>query len=162
LIKSQAGLVERSARLVASLKKELKIKNDMAEVDKIRHFLKENLKELNLSDKEYYKIEVSLLEIVLNIIRYAYLQEEGNIFIKTWQAEGKIFFEIRDNGIPFDPRKAEMPDIKELIKNKKVGGLGIFLSRKLMDGFEYKRESNKNILTMYKKIKEAEASDSSV
>jgi anti-sigma regulatory factor (Ser/Thr protein kinase) len=141
---------------------ELKVKNDMAEVDKIRNFLKDKLEELNLSDKDYYKIEVSLLEIVLNIIRYAYPQEEGDIFIKTWQKEGKIFIEIRDHGIPFDPRKAELPDIKELIKNEKVGGLGIFLSRKLMDGFEYKRESNQNILTMYKKIEEAEASDSSV
>jgi anti-sigma regulatory factor (Ser/Thr protein kinase) len=141
---------------------ELKVKNDMAEVDKIRNYLKNNLKELNLSDKDYYKIEVSLLEIVLNIIRYAYPQEVGDIFIKTWQKEDKIFIEIRDNGIPFDPRKAELPDIKELIKNEKVGGLGIFLSRRLMDGFEYKRESNQNILTMYKKIEEAEASDSSV
>lgn len=141
---------------------ELKVKNDMAEVDKIRNFLRNKLKELNLSDKDYYKIEVSLLEIVLNIIRYAYPQEEGDIFIKTWQEEGKIFIEIRDHGIPFDPRKAELPDIKELIKNEKVGGLGIFLSRKLMDSFEYKRERNQNILTMYKKIEEAEASDSSV
>jgi len=138
---------------------ELKVKNDMAEVEKIRNFLKENLRELNLSEKDYYKIEVSLLEIVLNIIRYAYPKEEGEICIKTWQKEGKIFFETRDNGIPFDPRKTEMPDIKELIKNKKIGGLGIFLSRQLMDGFDYKREDNQNILTMYKIIKEAGASD---
>lgn len=141
---------------------ELKVKNDMAEVDRIRNFLKENLKESNLSDKDFYRIEVSLLEIVLNIIRYAYPQEEGDILIRTWQKEGKVFFEIRDNGIPFDPRKAELPDIKELIRNEKVGGFGIFLSRKLMDGFEYKRESNQNILTMYKKIEKAKASDSSV
>lgn len=138
---------------------ELKIKNDMAEVDKIRSFLKGSLKKYNLTDKDYYKIEVSLLEMVLNIIRYAYPQQEGQIFLKTWQKEGKIFFEIRDNGIPFDPRKADMPDVKELIKNEKTGGLGIFLSRKLMDGFNYKRENNQNILTMYKKINEAEASD---
>jgi len=131
----------------------------MAEVERIRHFLKKNLRDLNLSDKDYYRIEVSLLEIVLNIIRYAYPQEEGDIFIKTWQKEGKIYFEIRDKGVPFDPRKAEMPDIKELLKNEKKGGLGIFLSRKLMDSFDYKREDNQNILTMSKKIKEAGASD---
>jgi anti-sigma regulatory factor (Ser/Thr protein kinase) len=141
---------------------ELKFKNDMEEVKKIRNFLRKSLKELNLTDKDYYKIEVSLLEMVLNIIRYAYPQQEGEIFLKTWQKEGKIFFEIRDNGVPFDPRKAEMPDIKELIKNEKIGGLGIFLSRKLMDGFDYKRENKQNILTMYKKINEAKASDQSV
>ncbi len=141
---------------------ELKVKNDMSEVERIRDFLKKNLKESNLSDRDFYRIEVSLLEIVLNIIRYAYPNEEGDILIKTWQKEGKIFFEIRDNGIPFDPRKAELPDIKELIRNEKVGGLGIFLSRKLMDGFKYRRESNQNILTMYKKIGEAKAPDSSV
>ncbi|MFQ6052122.1 MAG: ATP-binding protein [Candidatus Hydrothermarchaeota archaeon] len=135
--------------------KTLKITSDLTELDKIRSFLKKNLKGLNISDKDYYKIELSLLEICVNIIRYAYPKEKGEISFKTWHREGKIFLEIRDKGIPFDPRKAKKPDIGEIIRNEKKGGLGILLSSKLMDGFDYKRENNQNILTMYKKIKEA-------
>ena len=140
--------------------KTLKITSDLAELDKIRSFLKRNLKGLNISGRDYFTIELSLLEICINIISYAYPQDKGEIFLKTWQHDGKIFLEIRDKGIPFDPRKLKEPDIKEIIRNERKGGLGVFLSRKLMDGFDYKRENNQNILTMYKKIKEAESPES--
>lgn len=132
--------------------KTLKITSDLEEVKKIRNLLSEILKELNLEEKDYFVIELSLLEICINIIRYAYPEEKGEIFISIWQQESKIFVEIKDFGIPFDPRESEKPDIEELVKNEKKGGFGILLARKLMDGFDYKREDNQNILTMYKRI----------
>ena len=138
----------------------LRVKSEWAEVEKIRSFLRKNLKELDISDSDYYQIELSLLEICINIIMYAYPEDKGDISLNTWQQEGKVFFEIVDWGIPFDPRTVRDPDIIEDIKKKRKGGLGIFLSRKFMDGFDYKRENNQNILTMYKKIKEAGTSES--
>jgi serine/threonine-protein kinase RsbW len=136
----------------------LKITGGLAEAEKIRTFLRENLQALNLSDNAYYQIELSLLEICINIVRYAYPEDEGEISLKIWQQQEKLFFEIRDWGIPFNPRKSKKPDIEEIIRKGKKGGLGIFISRKLMDGFDYKRENEQNVLTMYKRIKEAEAS----
>lgn len=138
----------------------LSIQNDLSELEKVRDFLKKNLKGLKISEKDYYKIELSLLEICINIIRYAYPQDKGEIILKTWQEEGNVFLEVRDRGIPFDPRKRKIPDLKEILSSEEKGGLGILLSRRLMDGFDYKRENNENILTMYKKIKKAEALDS--
>ena len=49
-------------------------------------------------------------------------------------------------------------DIDESIRKEQTGGLGVYLSRSLMDGFDYKREDNQNVLTIYKNIKDAEAS----
>ena len=142
------------------LKKEIKIKmntlkvtGDLAEVEKIRTFLRENLQLLNLSNDAYYLIELSLLEICINIARYAYPEDKGEISLKIWQQQGRLFFEIKDWGIPFNPRKSKKPNIEEIIMKGKKGGLGIFISRKLMDGFNYKRENKQNVLTMYKKIK---------
>ncbi len=136
----------------------IKIKCNLAELDKMRSFLKDSLEGLNVSDKDYFKIELALLEICVNIIRYAYPQNNGDIMIKAWCDEGKMFIEIRDNGVPFDPRKLKAPDIDESIRKEQTGGLGVFLSRSLMDGFDYKREDNQNVLTIYKNIKDAEAS----
>ena len=138
----------------------LRVKSEWAGVEKIRSFLRRNLKGLNISDSDYYQIELSLLEICINIIMYAYPEDKGEISLNIWQQEGKIFFEIIDWGIPFDPRTGKKPDVIENIKNKRIGGLGIFLSRTFMDGFSYKRENNQNILTMYKKVKEAGTSES--
>jgi anti-sigma regulatory factor (Ser/Thr protein kinase) len=136
----------------------IKIKCNLAELDKMRSFLKDSLEGLNVSDKDYFKIELALLEICVNIIRYAYPQNNGDIMIKAWCDKGKMFIEIRDNGVPFDPRKLKAPDIDESIRKEQTGGLGVFLSRSLMDGFDYKREDNQNVLTVYKNIKDAETS----
>ncbi|MFB0565358.1 MAG: ATP-binding protein [Candidatus Aminicenantaceae bacterium] len=134
--------------------KTLRVLSDMEEIDRIRSFLRENLGGLNISESDYYQIEVSLLEVCINIIQYAYPQDKGEIFLKSWQKGGRIYFEIRDSGVPFDPRKIEKPDINESIKNGKVGGFGILLSREFMDGFDYKRENNQNVVTIYRKLKE--------
>ncbi|NIM58674.1 MAG: hypothetical protein GTO16_06990 [Candidatus Aminicenantes bacterium] len=136
----------------------IKIASDLAELDKMRTFLKQNLEGLSVSDKDYFKIELALLEICVNIIRYAYPNNKGEIFLKIWLDEGKMYLEIRDWGVPFDPRGLEEPNIREIIKSEKKGGLGVFLSRKLMDGFDYKREKDQNVLTIYKTIKEAQSS----
>ncbi len=131
---------------------QLIIDSEFSEIDKVRNFLKKNLLNLNLSEEEYFTIELSLLEICTNIVRYAYPENKDKIFLKTWRDKDKFFLEIRDNGIPFDPREAKEPDIKKILETEQVGGLGILISRQFMDGFDYKREHNQNILIMFKKI----------
>ena len=142
------------------MEKSLTIKSELIEIEKVRIFLEETLKSLHLSEEAYYLIELSLLEMCINIIRYAYSEKRGDIFLKIWNQGEKIFFEIRDWGIPFDPREAPEPDIQEMVNQGQAGGLGIFLSRQLMNGFEYRREDNQNILIMHKRIEEIKESDS--
>jgi len=128
------------------------IDSKFSEIDKVRSFLNEILLNLNLSEEEHFVIELSLLEICTNIMRYAYPEKKDKIFLKTWREKDILFLEIRDNGIPFDPREAKEPDINEILETKQVGGFGIFISRQLMDGYDYKREHNQNILTIFKKV----------
>jgi anti-sigma regulatory factor (Ser/Thr protein kinase) len=142
------------------MEKSLTVKSDLIEIEKVRGFLEETLRDLNLSEEAYYLIELALLEICINIVRYAYPKEKGDISVKIWNREQKIFFEIRDWGIPFDPRDVPEPDILEMVNQGQTGGLGIFLSRQLMNGFEYRREDNQNILIMHKTIEELKASGS--
>jgi anti-sigma regulatory factor (Ser/Thr protein kinase) len=130
--------------------KTLTVNSHLAELNKIRAFLKENLSTLSISENDYYTIELSMLEICVNIIRYAYPEAQGEIRLKSWKEKDKFYLEICDDGIPFDPRVVEEPDLEKMISNGQKGGFGIFLARKLMDGFDYKRESNQNILTIYK------------
>ena len=130
----------------------LSVRSELESLDSIRDFLKGNLKRLRLSETEYFKIELSVVEICTNIIKYAYPCEPGEIELKVWQVREKLFLEIRDSGIPFDPTKTKEPDIHEIIRKRKKGGLGIFLSRRFMDGFDYRREDGCNVLTVCKAI----------
>lgn len=133
--------------------KTLKVRSDLAELDRIRDFLKETLRGHHVSEEEAFKIELSLIEICTNIVLYAYPEGDGDILIKMWSDNGIFYLEIRDHGIPFDPRQMELPKIEELISRQKKGGLGILLARKLMDSFSYQRENDQNVLLMGKKTK---------
>ncbi|HUU39211.1 MAG TPA: ATP-binding protein [Candidatus Desulfaltia sp.] len=132
----------------------LRVQSELRELDKVRKFLKKNLGGLDLSEEDIYKIELSLVEMCTNIMRYAYPREKGEIVIKAWYEKGDFSLEIRDNGVPFDPRQIKRPTLEEMINRDQMGGLGIFLARKLMDRFSYGREDDQNILTMSKKAGE--------
>ena len=142
------------------MKKSLKVKSELREIEKVRRFLQKTLKELDLSEESFFLIELSILEMCINIVRYAYPEANGEISIKIWYQAGELYFEIRDWGIPFNPEKIKEPDIQEMVDQNQTGGLGIFLSRKLMNGFEYRRENGQNILTMHKRIDGAKESGS--
>jgi serine/threonine-protein kinase RsbW len=136
--------------------KELKVNADLEAMDKVRSFLRRTIARLDLAEEDGFKIELSLHEICVNIVRYAYRgEEEGEIVLRTWVDRDKLFFEIRDTGVPFDPRRAVLPDIWEKIRNGTRGGFGIFLYRILMDGYHYRRNGGENVLTVFKYVRRA-------
>jgi len=129
----------------------LTVQSELRELDKVRQFLKKNLVGLGLNEEDAYKVELSLVEMCSNIMRYAYPRDKGEIVLSVWHEEGKFYLEVRDSGVPFDPRQVKRPTLEEMISREQMGGLGIFLARKLMDGFLYWREDDQNVLVMYKK-----------
>jgi serine/threonine-protein kinase RsbW len=98
-------------------------------------------------------INLVLEEAVSNIIFYAFSDKEShNIGISVKMVNAKVTIEIEDEGIPFDPTLRKEPDITLPVQERPIGGLGIFLILKMMDTVRYKRENNKNILTLTKKV----------
>ena len=101
-----------------------------------------------------FKLRLSIEEAVENVVRYAY---DGGI---GW-LEADIHFdqdallltiELRDAGTPFNPLEKEDPDVTKRAEDREVGGLGIFLCKKMMDSIEYRYENGNNVLTMTKKV----------
>jgi anti-sigma regulatory factor (Ser/Thr protein kinase) len=131
--------------------KTLQVKSELRELDRIRQFVRRTLGGLELSEEDVYKVELSLVEMCTNIIRYAYPGSRGEISVRTWHEDARLYLELRDSGIAFDPRTVKKPSMREMLSGERMGGLGIFLARRLMDGFDYRREDAQNVLTMYKK-----------
>ena len=101
-----------------------------------------------------FKIRLSIEEAVDNVVRYAY---DGGIGwleadIHLDQDALMLTIELRDAGTPFNPLEREDPDITQSAEEREVGGLGIFLCKKMMDSISYRYEDNNNVLTMTKKI----------
>lgn len=101
-----------------------------------------------------FKIRLSIEEAVENVVRYAYDGGLGWIEVGTeLDAEGVMLtILLRDAGVPFNPLEIPDPDITLSAEERKIGGLGIFLCKKLMDHIEYKYEDGCNVLTMYKRV----------
>ena len=121
-------------------------------IDQLEKFIEEN----NLSDKFVAKWGIALDEILSNIIKYAYPDNgEHDIFIGFELYQNILTVTIKDNGIPFNPFGVKTPDVNLSVEKRKLGGLGIHLVKNLMDEFHYKRNGDKNIVTLIKYNMEA-------
>jgi anti-sigma regulatory factor (Ser/Thr protein kinase) len=138
--------------LISGTPRTLTVRADLAEVDRVRLFLRDNLRGLAVTEEEAMKIELSLHEIFVNVAMYAFPQGNGEASLKTWIDGGTFTVEIRDRGIPFDPADRPPPDLEEKIRRGTRGGLGVFLFKTLMDGFTYRRDDGENVLTIFKKL----------
>jgi anti-sigma regulatory factor (Ser/Thr protein kinase) len=130
----------------------LTIRASLAEVDRARAFLAENLRGLPLSDDDKFQLDLALVEVCVNVSRYAYPDGQGEIRIVVSSDEAAVRLEIRDHGLPFDPRDNTPPSLEVLLRGEQKGGLGIHLTRTFTDGFDYRREGAENVLTLTKSL----------
>ncbi|MBQ1819814.1 MAG: ATP-binding protein [Bacteroidales bacterium] len=101
-----------------------------------------------------FKLRLSIEEAVENVVRYAY---DGGI---GWLEAGTsldkdsliLTIELRDAGVPFNPLEKDDPDVTLSAEDRNIGGLGIYLCKKMMDSIDYRYEDGNNILTMTKKV----------
>jgi len=112
-------------------------------------FISDIARKLGFSGKRIKEIELATEEALVNIINYAYPDYSGDIKVICSLDPSKAFvIKIEDTGIAFDISSLKDPDISAGISDREVGGLGVFLIRKLMDKVKYHRKNKKNILEL--------------
>ena len=99
-------------------------------------------------EKKIDRIQLALEEALVNICKYSYPEEPGNAEVSCKQDNSRFIIEIVDSGIPFDMTSLPAPDLASSIEERKIGGLGIFLIKKMVDEVKYRRERNFNILKL--------------
>ena len=98
--------------------------------------------------KRIQEIELALEEALVNIFNYAYPEEAGDVEVNCKIENGQFIIEIIDAGIPFDMTSLSDPDLTADVDERKIGGLGIFLLKKMVDEVRYRREKDQNILNL--------------
>ncbi len=127
--------------------------NKESEVTRLGSFVKDFLAPLELDRKLAAGMRLALEEAVVNVINYAYpVDEQGEVLINADTNGHEVRFTITDSGYPFDPTTVLEPDTTLDAQNRPIGGLGILLSRKLMDSISYNRKDAKNVLSLTKFI----------
>lgn len=122
-------------------------------LDEIREFVGGIARAGGFSDKDVYNIQLATDEAASNIIEHAYENITDGILELSCGMQGDaITIILIDRGESFDPSEVPLPDLKADLSDRKIGGLGIFLMRKLMDEVHYEPKSDKsNVLTMIKR-----------
>lgn len=133
-----------------SAPKTLRIEADDQKLPQVFDFIKSCLP-ANLSLECLNKIDLVAEEIFVNISHYAYDGGAGEAQIECELYEpGKFRLSFIDWGKEFNPLEQEEPDLTLSIEERRLGGFGIFLTKKFMDSVSYKRQDGKNILTLVK------------
>ena len=115
-------------------------------------FVGERLEEAGCGMKLQMQIETAIEEIFINIASYSYPDRTGNAVIEFSCENDTAEITFTDNGVPFDPLDHDDPDIDLPIEERSIGGLGILMTKKMMDKVTYRHENGCNILTIQKII----------
>ena len=118
------------------------------ELSNVENFVEETLKKDKNNGTIMNQIRLAIEEIFINIATYAYKEKEGACTLTIQMDDNKYKFIFEDEGTPFNPLERENPDVSLSADEREVGGLGIFLTKSIMDDIKYKYENNKNILTL--------------
>ncbi len=99
-------------------------------------------------------IKIVIDEIINNIARYAYEEPPGpvTVIVRIEPDVRKAHISFEDNGVPCNPLNAGTPDITLPAKQRKPGGMGILMTKKLMDEVSYEYKDGKNILSVSKNL----------
>lgn len=91
-------------------------------------------------------VELAVEEVFSNICRHAGPTGSVEAELSCLADTAALVIELRDRGMPFDPTNCPEPDLKAPVELRPIGGLGVYLVKKLSDGVEYRREAGLNIL----------------
>lgn len=121
----------------------------------VQAFIEEQLEGCACSPKARFQLAVAVEEIFVNIAHYAYPPEAPGVAAVRCSVGGEplqAVIRFRDSGKPFDPLAQQDADTTLSAEVRSVGGLGILLVKKSMDGVEYEYREGSNILTIRKNL----------
>ena len=131
--------------------RKLTLPNDIETIPQLSEFVDVVCEEAGFDMSTTMSLNLAIEEAVVNVMSYAYPEgEKGLVDIEVFSGNGYMTFRISDAGIPFDPTTCAEVDTTLPAEQRPVGGLGIHLTRQIMDSIGYQYEGSRNILTMKK------------
>ena len=135
------------------VKRSLCIASDLGELERVHNAVADLGELANWPPDLVYQVDLVLEELIVNTVNYGYDDDSRHEIEVTLTSDEDVFtVEIIDDGHAFNPLKdAPEPDLDAGIEDRPIGGLGIHLMRVMMDDVHYRREANKNHLTLIKR-----------
>jgi len=120
-------------------------------LQKVRNFIIEILQKEDLPEIEIHSMVLAVDEVCANLIIHSKnCSSDQTIEIKMEVFKDKVVYDIHDNGIGFDIRQYPEPDISEIIKNKRKGGVGLMLVKRIMDEIDFISKKGHSVVRLTK------------
>ena len=130
---------------------EISLANDAAEIAGVAARVDEFCETRDISPAVAYAVNLAIDELLTNTIGYGYADDGVHrIEIALRHEAGALVVEIADDSAAFDPTQVPEPDTGVSLDEREIGGLGLHLVTQMMDGFEYRHEDGRNIVTLTK------------
>lgn len=133
--------------------KELLLKPEIESMEMAAAFVEESLSSWQCPESTLNKVQVSIDEIFSNVIKYSQANQ-AKITLKLLDKALEMM--VEDDGTPYDPTREKEPDVTLSVEERQIGGLGIFMVKKLASQMEYTYQNGKNTLVVTFKIEEKE------
>ncbi len=129
---------------------EAKVEN----IEAVTEFVNSHLEKMGCSHRTATQIDIALDELFSNICRYAYGDKTGmaTIRIEECPDQNEVCISLEDSGTPFNPLTRGDPDVTLGIHEREIGGLGIFMVKKIMKDIRYEYRDGLNVLTVSKSL----------
>ena len=132
--------------------KKLKVEACVDNLDDVLDLVNEELDQRNCQSYLRNQIDIAVEEIFVNIARYAYEPANGDAVICVMIIGEEIVIRFEDTGKPFNPLEQADPNLDKPPREREIGGVGIFMVKRLMDKVVYSYVDNKNVLILRKKL----------
>lgn len=121
-------------------------------LDEVRDVVAETARTAGFSEKTIYSLQLAADEAATNIIEHAYKGVKNASFSMTCEIiENQLVITMYDVGKPFNVKAIKEPNLTAELNKRQIGGLGVYLMRKIMDTVDYQTSKNGNVLTMTKR-----------
>ena len=133
---------------------ELTIEALRENLPEVQEFIDEQLEAADCPMKTQMTIDIAVEELFVNIASYAYGDGVGMATVRVELTDDPLSVEITfiDGGTPYDPLAKPDPNTSLALKERRKGGLGIFMVKNSMDAMKYEYVDGKNVLTIKKNL----------
>ena len=132
---------------------ELEVNAKIDNLPVIMDFVGEKLTKFHTDPATVFRVQLAVDEASTNIIKYAYGEKEGLLKLIMELNGDELVITLINWGKPFDPASIPHPDLDSALEDRKIGGLGMYFIRKLMDEVSYSFDTVKgNRLILKKKL----------
>ena len=129
------------------------VASDAAQLPVLTRFLQEFWSSAGLPPAEALPFELALEEIFMNVVMHGSPAGSApHVDVSLALADDGLTLTIEDDGVPFDPLALTAPDVTASVAERRVGGLGVYFVRQMMDAVSYRRVGARNQLSMTRQL----------